>query len=460
LLSRPTTKKVDSVDIFELEAEQAYDNSFAVFCFFEDLHRIQDSLTKLWKDCAAGQTSVVAATAVTEAAVLTIRRAEQEICANFLPNQSDNDCYEVLAKLVVTTDTVNKGLNPVEKGGVDIPPFDNFIFLPVARTLRKFIKIAAMNNKYEVQWLAPIPPLSFNHISQPDKADAPKHKKLQEDGVFLSQMLLDLQHLDKCRSHSSVLPPGMPVTALNSAQDDNLTTTLRLVRIKGKMGVSTVVAAQVLLDIQEACQSKLPILHRQLMYAHKHASDSFGFKLRVDGGMTTEGLNWPNSGVHTIQGTFELLKKIEIPMFPIMKGFMLQSVAPPKLYTYENAPSEMKASWGERPPPEMEAAMERTMIDFIRPAPADNFAYVHNPLHSGSVILKLLLDNQKAGLALANWHLSIFVVAHLYNAMRQLNLLKEQWGVMDRIIRLHKKKFLLMKYQRRQLISSIAWRLG
>jgi 16S rRNA C1402 (ribose-2'-O) methylase RsmI len=119
LLSRPTTKKVDSVDIFELEAEQAYDSHSAVFCFFEDLHRIQDSLMKLWKDCAAGQTSVVAATSVTEAAVLTIRRAEQEICANLLPNQSDNDCYEVLAKLMVMTDTVNKGLNPVEKGGVD-----------------------------------------------------------------------------------------------------------------------------------------------------------------------------------------------------------------------------------------------------------------------------------------------------------------------------------------------------
>jgi hypothetical protein len=174
----------------------------------------------------------VAATAVTEAAVLTIRRAEQEICANLLPNQSDNDCYEAWAKLVVMTDTVNKGLNPVEKGGVD-----NFIFLPVARTLRKFIKIAAMNNKYEVQWPALIPPLSFNHISQPDKADAPKHKKLQEDDVFLSQLLLDLQHLHKCRSHSSVIPPGMPVTAPNSAQDDILTMTLRPVWIKGKIGV-------------------------------------------------------------------------------------------------------------------------------------------------------------------------------------------------------------------------------
>jgi hypothetical protein len=113
---------------------------------------------------------------------------------------------------------------------------------------------------------------------------------------------------------------------------------------QGEDGVSTVVAVQVLLDIQEACQPKLPILHRQLMYAHKHASDSLGFKLRADGGMTTEGLNWPNLGVHTIQGTFELLKKVEIPMFPIMKGFMLQNVASPKLYTYENAPPGMKAS--------------------------------------------------------------------------------------------------------------------
>jgi hypothetical protein len=160
------------------------------------------------------------------------------------------------------------------------------------------------------------------------------------------------------------------------------------------------------------------------MYAHKHASDSFGFKERADGGMTTEGLNCPNSGVYTIRGTFDLLKKIEIPMFPIMKGFMLQNVAPPKLYTYENAPPDMKASWGERPPPEIEAIIKGTMIDFIWPAPADNFVYVYNPLHAGTVTLKLLLDYQKAGLALANWHLSIFVVAHLYNAMRQLNLLK------------------------------------
>jgi hypothetical protein len=119
--------------------------------------------------------------------------------------------------------------------------------------------------------------------------------------------------------------------------------------------------------------------------------------------------------VQSLHGTYQLLKKIEIPMFPWMKEFFMQQVAPPKLYTYENAPPEMKASWGDRPPPEMQEAMRRNMKDFIRPAPANDFAYVQNPLHAGSVVLRLLLDYQKAGLALANWHLSIFVVAHLYN---------------------------------------------
>ena len=86
------------------------------------------------KDCAAGQTSVVAATVVMQAAINTIRRAEQELCVILLSNQPVNDCYEALARTMVMTDIINKGLNSIEEG-VDITPFDDFIFLPVARTL-------------------------------------------------------------------------------------------------------------------------------------------------------------------------------------------------------------------------------------------------------------------------------------------------------------------------------------
>jgi hypothetical protein len=66
-------------------------------------------------------------------------------------------------------DLTTKGADPVNDHGVDISPFDNFIFLTVARTLRRFAKFAAMTNPVQIQWPTPIVPLTFNYISQPHK---------------------------------------------------------------------------------------------------------------------------------------------------------------------------------------------------------------------------------------------------------------------------------------------------
>ena len=45
-----------------------------------------------------------------------------------------------------------------------------------------------------------------------------------------------------------------------------------------------------------------------------------------------------------------------------------------------------------------------------------------NPLYCGTILLNLAAMTEEAGVALANHHLSIFGTAHLYNAMRQLDL--------------------------------------
>lgn len=54
-------------------------------------------------------------------------------------------------------------------------------------------------------------------------------------------------------------------------------------------------------------------------------------------------------------------------------------------------------------------------------------------------MLKLLLEYHNAGLLFANHHQSIAIVAHLYNALRQLRLLEEDWLFIDRIIAIHKR---------------------
>lgn len=78
-------------------------------------------------------------------------------------------------------------------------------------------------------------------------------------------------------------------------------------------------------------------------------------------------------------------------------------------------------------------------LKFIQPSPDNDFAMIHNPLLSGSILLRLMLEYHELGLALANHHLSIFTVAHMYNGLRQLRMLDASWPVMGRIIELHKK---------------------
>jgi hypothetical protein len=57
------------------------------------------------------------------------------------------------------------------------------------------------------------------------------------------------------------------------------------------------------------------------------------------------------------------------------------------------------------------------------------------------IILELGVEIEHAGLTLSNHHQSIFVVAHLYNALQQTKRLKTRWPEMDRVIEAHMKTF-------------------
>jgi hypothetical protein len=66
-----------------------------------------------------------------------------------------------------------------------------------------------------------------------------------------------------------------------------------------------------------------------------------------------------------------------------------------------------------------------------------NFLTKFNPFMNGALALDLVLKTEEAGVALANHHLSIFATAHLYNALRQLQVIDFQWPAIDRIIDIH-----------------------
>lgn len=77
--TKPKTAAPVSVDVYELEPENEWDRAFEVYCFFEDLHRIQDFLGDTWSQYKEGTIDLMSATLVSNAAFDIVRREEEEV---------------------------------------------------------------------------------------------------------------------------------------------------------------------------------------------------------------------------------------------------------------------------------------------------------------------------------------------------------------------------------------------
>ncbi|KAI1332921.1 hypothetical protein F5Y16DRAFT_130458 [Xylariaceae sp. FL0255] len=429
----------DLIDIYELAAEKAFEDAFAVFCFFEDVHRIRKTLKRTWRDCNSAVVNLTTATVVTQTAINMIHKAEQDLYQAFFPEDADGQSYMALASMMVMARSLRDGMAVSENKSsstVDITPFEGFIFMPTARCLSKFSSTGSI--KRPVQWPPPIMPLRVNYIHDLDKMNLPEHVKLLKDDEVLTQILMDLQIPDRVRDDRI---EKSHLDLLEAAQEDIMLRTLRPIWREEKLTVAAVVASQLLLDIIDICGdlSKFP---DQLLYSNVHGHESFDFQVEGQGTMKTGRLNWPQSGEKSLLSIYTLMGKIGRSGLPAMKGLLMQTCQTPKMYMHSDMPSKMKmmnSQQGLPPSPELAARIDSLKIQCIQPASADDFSITHNPVASGSTLLKLLIEYQVAGLSLANHHLSIFHSAHVYNALQQLKLLDVKWPIMERIIKIHKR---------------------
>jgi len=72
----------------------------------------------------------------------------------------------------------------------------------------------------------------------------------------------------------------------------------------------------------------------------------------------------------------------------------------------------------------------------IDPNPDPALYMNKNPLYCGTLLLSQMVSTEALGIALANHHVSIFAVAHLYNALRNMDLIDFAWPDLERIIAL------------------------
>ncbi|KAK3705021.1 hypothetical protein LTR37_013538 [Vermiconidia calcicola] len=251
--------------------------------------------------------------------------------------------------------------------------------------------------------------------------------KYEEEDKLLSQLLIDIALVDEARGHLGELSKDDHRIRDAFAVDDVLSTHMRKLWTMENITVTSVFAARLWLDIVDLHQGK-PDATSILSGEAAQVQDSFEFHIDSTGALDTGGgVRWLKKDDSLPMEVYTIMQQIERPSFHLFKQMMLDQNS--------NTESESMDIHDPKTPPEIREA--RLDIKMIRPHENLNFASEYNPFFSGTKALELALKVEDAGVALANHHLSIFATAHLYNALRQHQVINFQWPVMDRIMELH-----------------------
>lgn len=170
-------------DVLSTSSEIAFD----VFCFFEDLHHIQDYIKAVWGLYKQHDVDLITATVTTESAIALVRRTEVTL-------------FDHLSTYHITLPTIIWArfavcIYPEDAMPTDgtppgpISPLDSFIYLDVGRTLLKVEKFASANSYYPFD----IPSLGTSYLSHPEMLELPDIQVAVREDEFIIQFMIDTQ---------------------------------------------------------------------------------------------------------------------------------------------------------------------------------------------------------------------------------------------------------------------------
>ena len=197
------------------------------------------------------------AAVTTNAAFDLVRRSEDDILSVAPQLFNRKRSWDTISIIIFYADAFEQGVCPETRIGTNealrITPFDDFIYLSVARILMKFTFVAnAPKGALDWQYPLPAPPMRFGYISRPELLEEPGMPEKEDEDRILSQLIID-QHLwrtirETTRQLHQDYPP--PV-------EDELSIGLERLMLEGEITVATVFAARIYLDIQKIMKDKV-----------------------------------------------------------------------------------------------------------------------------------------------------------------------------------------------------------
>ncbi|KAF2498189.1 hypothetical protein BU16DRAFT_615270 [Lophium mytilinum] len=457
-------------DSYEVKVDDNAEIAFKIFSLFEDIHRIRTELRQVWTQFRDGQIQLLQASVLTTAALEIVDQAEKEVYQAYATtNKATPNTYKDLAGLIYATEALTRGqdsdfmpepteikfvkLEDVHKlrdlydsddddtdlpptRSLEIPPFDEFVLLPTGRTL---LRLAQYKDFVATTgWPYPIPGMQLNYVRRPELLDDPRIQKFMKQDEFLCQVFLDMTLEEgirrpgkKVRREINSLAPHLALE-----YDDPFHSIMRQVWSEGTVTTRMVFAAQVLWDMSEICYSA-PSPLDIMKAASGQVQDSFKFFVDSSGTLDTEDVRWLSKDQGLIMKIYGRMSfNLVQPPVSMLKAMAMKGLTTqPKMG--HSFPSEMFNNPGRIA--KWEGNAKKIKADqMTEPNKDASFLLKANPLYAGTLLLDVAAMVEEAGVALANHHLSIFCVAHLYNALRRFGLLDVNWPDLERIIELHK----------------------
>lgn len=405
------TKDV-TYDIYELEMEAVVDEAFDVFCLFEDLHRIQDFVKQTWMQYNDRKLDLLTASFTTNAAIELVRQASEEI-------RSVNQ--ELQSKPISWAKATREILGMEDDAGgryKDLTDSHQFTYWPTAHTLEIFAISVRIGYPQPVLRVLPV------DLGQALKAE--ETKLWMEEQEVLSQLQRDLYFFDTCTGilTKAGLSHDPPV-------EDEASKGFRQLREGGELSVWIVFAARVLLDIRVILGDHLNRGYQESLEIASNAD-----KLLAIDAHAQAADRWPGHLKDVPIQTRQTIKFWVSNYFPAQKKRHIDEYGPAsgkKWLNSDLAAKYWKVVLGLESPEEIAAHTEYQIPLNMEP----EFAYSHNPLYCGLVAYNIVLRMERAGLTLASFHQSIYIAAHLYNGLRQRDVIKDRWREMDTVIEQH-----------------------
>lgn len=458
-----TTKAREICEVDDGETE--FEEVFQLYCFFADLHALEEEVTAAWQRHHNRSISLNAVTLITQAAITSVRRLEKDALAitnpkeyplanltrlhfdaiqldkdmqdkgttlNLSSNQTSKHPYANVALPVFYDGAIKKGDDTDELLNspkiLERQPWHDFIYLPTFFILLKFADLAYRTIADDMNvWPLPVPPMRMSYIAKPELLELPGYKEREDDDTVLTQLLLDV----------FLMYRGKMLTDRFKYDDKHLLLSLPDEFAKGAknlwrngiVGTSTVFTCKLVLNILKVSKLQVrngrpPVYVGSLNAARDKVDHTIAF-INRDEKLDTRDLRWLNKDNQLLLD-LHMLVDIHIPdrFMPGIKtdfasrcgldteGCFTKKVPP----RFDALVRQRMLQRGEDPDPgpteEHDRNAEKLNIRMIKENREPDFFRTHSPLYCGTLSLDLAIKYEEAGIGLSNHHLTSFAVAH------------------------------------------------